>query len=99
MRAKKRIYVTVLACAIFCFVTIASMFYIAEEENHQCTGDKCPICSCVRLAEQVVKNIGTAKRYILPANLYPTQGAFLCAVIIVCVLSASLVSQKVRIDS
>lgn len=34
-------------------------FYIAKEENHNCTGEDCPVCACIHQAEQNLKNLGT----------------------------------------
>lgn len=34
-------------CIFLIFVTFASLFYVAREEDHNCTGKDCPICACV----------------------------------------------------
>ena len=30
-----------------------------KEENHNCTGEDCPVCACIHQAEQNLKNLGT----------------------------------------
>ena len=57
MNANRKKNIAVIACVLFVFVTLASLFYIAKEENHQCTGEDCPICACIRQAKQIVKNV------------------------------------------
>ena len=69
------------------FVTFASLFYVAREEDHNCTGKDCPICACVHQAKQVLRNLGTT----------PAVGFFVSPVIFI-VLSISLVHQKVRLN-
>ena len=83
---------------ILSVVTLASLFYIAKEENHQCTGEDCPICACVHQAKQVLRNLGTT----------PAVGFFVSPVIFIAetvilpglwiILSISLVHQKVRLN-
>lgn len=34
-------------------------FFVAREEDHNCTGKDCPICACVHQAKQVLRNLGT----------------------------------------
>lgn len=55
-RQKKAV---ILICMAFLFVMLASFFYIAKEENHNCTGEDCPVCACIHQAEQNLKNLGT----------------------------------------
>ena len=98
MNANRKKNIAVIACVLFVFVTLASLFYIAKEENHQCTGEDCPICACVHQAKQVLRNLGTT----------PAVGFFASPVIFIAetvalpglwiILSISLVHQKVRLN-
>lgn len=99
MNANRKKNIAVIACVLFVFVTLASLFYIAKEENHQCTGEDCPICACIRQAEQIVKNVGTAVSYSAIADLGLVRITGVLAVGCLCVLCTTLVSQKVRLDS
>ena len=47
MNANRKKNIAVIACVLFVFVTLASLFYIAKEENHQCTGILATGCLCV----------------------------------------------------
>ena len=92
MNANRKKNIAVIACVLFVFVTLASLFYIAKEENHQCTGEDCPICACIRQAKQIVKNVGTAGNSFVQRSGKLATGCL-------CVLCITLVSQKVRLDS
>ena len=73
-------------------------FFVAREEDHNCTGKDCPICACVHQAKQVLRNLGTT----------PAVGFFVSLVIFIAetvilpgfwiILSISLVHQKVRLN-
>ena len=51
-------YAAFIFSIVFIFATVFSVFYIANEINHDCTGHDCPICECVHQAQQTLKNIG-----------------------------------------
>ncbi len=95
---KKRIF-SVVICIAFLFVTFASLFYIAKEENHNCIGEDCPICAGIQQAEQVLRTVGNTSDgiscitpiLILFATLLAAQSLFIS--------STSLVSQKVRLNN
>lgn len=99
MNANRKKNIAVIACVLFVFVTLASLFYIAKEENHQCTGEDCPICACVRQAEQIVKNVGTAVSYSVATDLMLVRITDVLTAGCLGVLCTTLVSQKVRLDS
>lgn len=41
MNRKKKKQLGIVICIVVLFVAIASLFYIAEEENHICSFDRC----------------------------------------------------------
>ena len=95
MNANRKKNIAVIACVLFVFVTLASLFYIAKEENHQCTGEDCPICALSGQADCVQCK---PPNYSVVAYLIFCRSGILetgC----LCVLSITLVSQKVRLDS
>ena len=59
MDTGKKKSMAAVICIFLIFVTFASLFYVAREENHNCTGKDCPICACVHQAKQVLRNLGT----------------------------------------
>lgn len=36
-----------------------SAFFIAAEADHDCRGDDCPVCACVRQCENTIHQIGS----------------------------------------
>ena len=60
MNTKKHRRIPLIVCVLCIFVMFASLFYIVKEETHHCTGEDCPICACIRQAEQTLRNWGTA---------------------------------------
>ena len=99
MDTGKKKSMAAVICIFLIFVTFASLFYVAREENHNCTGKDCPICACIRQAEQIVKNVGTAVNDPVTAGLIFVQRSVILAAGCLCVLCITLVSQKVRLDS
>ena len=49
----------VLAADFIAF-TVLSVFFAAAEAGHDCSGDDCPICFVIQLAEQNVKLLSLA---------------------------------------
>lgn len=98
MDTGKKKSIAAVICIFLIFVTFASLFFVAREENHNCTGKDCPICACVHQAKQVLRNLGTT----------PAVGFFASPVIFIAetvalpglwiILSISLVHQKVRLN-
>ncbi len=37
-------------------VVLFSAFFLAVEASHDCTGEDCPICACVRLCEKTLRS-------------------------------------------
>ena len=98
MDTGKKKSMAAVICIFLIFVTFASLFYIAREENHNCTGKDCPICACVHQAKQVLRNLGTtpaADFRISLVTFISEVAVLLCFWVI---LSISLVHQKVRLN-
>ena len=51
---KRQKKTAILICMAFLFVTLASFFYIAKEENHNCTGEDCPVCAVAAMPGQKI---------------------------------------------
>lgn len=46
--------------AVFIAFTVFSVFFVAAEAGHDCSGDDCPICFEIQVAEQNVKLLSLA---------------------------------------
>lgn len=98
MNRKRQKTFSIAVCVLFLFITFASLFYIAEEENHYCTGEDCPICANIHQTEQTLKNLATAMSAITIVNLMPVLFILLVMGWFLPVFHTSLVSQKVRLN-
>ena len=98
MRTKSNKILSILICITLLFVAAASLFYLAEEINHSCTGENCPVCANMHQAEQTLKNLGTGVIANVVSVFRPT--IILCIIMVrfFFVICTSLVSQKVRIN-
>lgn len=99
MNRKKKRHIAAILCIVLLFVTFASLFYIAKEENHQCTGDDCPVCACVHQAEQNLKNLGTGFIAEFCAIFVVLSGSTTVCAYAEELFFTSLVSQKVRLNN
>ncbi len=52
----KRILSFVLAIA-FCFVFFCSVLFIAEEANHICSGENCPVCAQINICKELIRKL------------------------------------------
>ena len=98
MNRKRQKTFSIAVCVLFLFITFASLFYIAEEENHYCTGEDCPICANIHQAEQTLRNLGAGT--VIHATVNPVLFMFVLAIAgqAFVVSNTSLVSQKVRLN-
>ncbi|MCR5080436.1 MAG: hypothetical protein K6B17_03740 [Treponema sp.] len=89
---------TFFAVLIFS-VSIFSVFYVALEKNHQCSGEDCPVCFIFNLIERgfelffisaTVKNCKSSKRIFKP---------FICFISSYILKLNTLVSQKIRMNN
>lgn len=98
MHTKKQRTLAFIICMAFIVTVLFSILFIVKEANHDCTGDKCPICSCIHQAEQTLKQLGTgATAKVLSVNdsFFIMTPLFFVIFLIPC---ASLISQKVRLN-
>ncbi|MCR5045076.1 MAG: hypothetical protein K6A42_00690 [Treponema sp.] len=84
---------------IFLLLTLCSILYIAREKHHHCSGEHCPICQVLQIAEQNLKLFTIALSAIAAASLFSSEreqkAAFICESVL---KSNTLVSQKVRLN-
>ncbi len=80
-------------------IVLFSVSFIAAEADHDCRGDDCPICACIRLCENSLEQIGSGAvaqaAFIIPAILFCISILFS-----VCVCRQKTpVSRKVRLNN
>ena len=92
-----------LAAWIMGFVILAvllfSAFYIAVETGHDCIGDHCPVCVCIKQCENTLHQIGNGAVILFAAYL-PFLKVVLLVLLPVLVFSQKTpVSFKVRLNN
>ncbi len=82
-------------------IVLFSSFYIAAEADHDCRGEDCPVCACVRQCENALHG---------PGDGIATRPASVASVILMLLLPAAapaaaasrqktLVSEKIRLNN
>lgn len=69
MAKKNRIIAILLAITIF-FVVLCSALFVIHGADHDCIGEKCTICNCVNLLEEMQKIIALASGIFAFSHLF-----------------------------
>ena len=95
-KKKKSIFNGSMYFIFICYICFS--FYIVKEENHNCTGEDCPICTNIHQAEQTLRNLGTGTVIHATVNPVPFMLVLAIAGQAFVVSNTSLVSQKLRLN-
>lgn len=80
-------------------VVLFSAFHIAAEADHDCTGNDCPVCACIRQCESTLRGIGGGIT-VLSCAAVPFLLFLLAAPVLVAAVSSdTLISRKVRLNN
>ncbi len=63
---RTRMAALIMACIIVLFI-FASVFFIAHEADHDCTGEDCPVCALIMQCENNLKQIGSGEAAVVTA--------------------------------
>lgn len=99
MNNSKRRYISMLTGILFLFITVASLFFIAKEETHECTGQDCPICACIHQAEHILNHLGSDMSAVVFMAVIPVFSTLLLFKLFLVVFDRSLVGKKVRLNN
>ena len=90
--------ISLFVCVVLIIGVLFSSFFIAEEHNHHCHGENCPICQMVAICESFLDNVG-AGTFIYAAVVFTTLFVYTTGLLSKYVFKApTLVSQKVRLN-
>ncbi|MBR1860716.1 MAG: hypothetical protein IJ796_02490 [Lachnospiraceae bacterium] len=59
--------VSLTAAAVVLFVMFFSVFFIASEAHHECSGEDCAICDVIAVCESTIRQIGGARVFAITA--------------------------------
>lgn len=86
--------------AVLLIITLVSSAYIVREAEHDCLGDRCPVCTTLHQAEHILTQSGTAT-----AGSAPVQASCIFFALALVVFAAqtelcdTLISQKIRLNN
>ncbi len=80
------------------FVVLFSAFYIAAEADHDCCGEDCHICICIRQCENILRGSCDGTVILSAAFLPVIIVLFSVHVFVTCIFHKTLISAKVRIN-
>lgn len=83
---------------VFLIVLLCSSFFILHEAHHDCTGDSCPICACIRLAEQTSRQLYAETARQARTSFPPRLLAAMVIPVTVLASRSTLIKQKTRIN-
>lgn len=98
MTKKNRLLAIMLAVTVV-FVVLFSTFFIAQNANHDCIGDDCPICYEISVCEVVLKTIGLASAVAILTAFVGTFMLFLPSFTKRPASNTSLVTLKVKLSN
>ncbi len=52
-------------CALLAAALLFSAFFAAAEADHDCSGEDCPVCACVRMCERTLRGLGGGRIVLL----------------------------------
>lgn len=85
--------------AMLLIIVLFSAFYMVAEAEHECSGEDCAICACIRHCENTLRGIGdgfaAASAVFAPAVLILIAAVFAFAA----ASRDTLISRKVRLNN
>ena len=94
---KNHAHIRSAIAALLVGVLLLCALFIVAEAHHDCCGDECAVCACIRLCERVLHTLrapGTAAA----APIAPALAFAALLPLLPVGIKASPVSEKVRID-
>ena len=80
-------------------IFLFSTFYIAAEADHDCCGENCPVCTCIRACENTLRGVDTGTASQLSAILPIFFALFIGALFVTAIPQDTLISRKVRLNN
>ncbi len=86
-------------CVLLLFVMLFSVFFMAAEVEHDCSGEDCEICLCLHHCESLLSRLRTGAIHCLAFIAFALTiiGAAFCCVRFV--ISDSPVAKRVRLNN
>lgn len=85
-------------CVMLLVAVLFSAFYIAAEADHDCCGEDCRICVCLRQCRNTLQRFGIGAAARHAAALPVTVLLFAAMIVIAAFGKETLISEKVRLN-
>lgn len=95
---KRQKVLALLTCVTMILVVLFCTFFLVGEADHVCANGDCPICTCIRQAEETIRQIGSGTARTVSFVLTVMLSAVLLMYVCQLISGASLVSRKVRLN-
>ncbi len=94
---QRRITAALLVCML-AVSAVLSFAFLVKGADHECTGDDCPVCECIRLPGRTMRTqTAPESSPSAPAAVYVLQKAFICTKD--CRIPAdTLLEQRIRLN-
>lgn len=95
----RRSVLAIVLCVCLIMVISFSYLYIFTHSNHHCTGNECPVCEQIHIAEHMIEQIKSA---IINLAVLISAVFFVCHLVkmaYILVENDTLVKQKVRLNN
>ncbi len=79
-------------------IMLLSVFFIAVEAVHDCSGEDCPICICIEQCENILHQVSDGMVSVISMLLPVVCIPFLLFLFVFNLPRETLVSKKVRMD-
>ncbi len=89
--------IALMLCVSVVLISLFSLYYIAKEIDHICTGEDCAVCAHIHAAQENLRRL-TLKGGGAPSENHAAQLVLLVLVVLPMLVRPTPVSRKVRMD-
>lgn len=95
--SKMRLAATLLAASMLLFVLL-SVFFIAHEADHDCSGDGCPVCALIQMCEDNIRQLGNGAVATAVAEVLVFLSLAMSVLTVLAIKESTPVSRKTRLN-
>ncbi len=85
-------------CILLIVFTVFASFYIASETLHECSGEECSVCICLKICEALLRAAGGVSFAAVSVFFLGSFTVFYSRILPGFVFGQTLVSRKIRLN-
>ena len=97
--AKSKRLAVLFMIAVTLFVVISCAAFNVIELGHDCTGEDCPVCYCVNLCENTLRQLTLVSSQVLFAYVNIFAVLIFCSYVTLCESHKTLITLKVKLSN